>query len=544
MKEFLLLKFLDKFSGFFNKRGIDYKVMRRIIEIKLTLDKRRPSNLFQQTKKDTGKESFDYSLIIFGFIGLMSSIIIFENVPIFIKMNIITAMILFMVMTSLVADFSDVLLDVKDKSILSPRPISSKTLNTAKIIHIAYYLIKTTFAISIFSMVFGTIKYGPVYLIAFLVDNIFMLGFILFITSIVYFIILTLFDGERLKDVINYLQIAFAIIILVLYQLMGRIMNVVSMGKNFHLSVWTYLLPSAWFSAIFHIIVDGQYETGYIVLAVIGIILPIAVFIIYTKFIASYFEKNLTKLINFDNGSKKSGKRSKLKNKILSIICPNRTQRNFFRFAINMISSERKLKLTAYPYLAFGAILPFVFVFNFTMGNSGDFLTKISNGKYYFGIYYTLICASISIVYMGRSEKFKGAWIYGVLPLEDMEDVYKGTFKAFFIRLIFPITFVTSLIFMALCGMKILPDIIAIMINLLLLTIIVFKITSRELPFSKDFTTKYSMSESFISMGITVVIGLIHYLATKLSFGIWIYIVVALIAIIVMWKNAFKVNMA
>lgn len=541
LKEFIFLRFLDIFSSIFNKSGIDYKTMRRLVQIKLTLDTRRPSNLFQGRRKKSQDKNTDYTLFLYGFFGLMFSTLMFTNASIFIKTNILTGIILFMVMTSLIADFSSVLLDVKDKNILSPRSVNSKTINTAKVIHIAYYLIKVTFSISIFPMIFGTIKYGPLFLVIFLVEDVLMMGFILFFTSILYFVILRFFDGEKLKDIINYIQIVLTVVMLVLYQLMGRIMNISTVGGYHELKAWMYFIPSSWFAAVFSVIVEGQHQIAYVVLALTSVVISAIAFIVYTKYISVYFERNLSKLINSDKGNKKLKKSGGFGDKALSIICPNKIQKEFFRFASNMISSERRLKLTIYPYLAFGAVLPFVFVFNFNVQSSGaSVLDKIANGKYYFGVYYTLACASMSIVYMGRSEKFKGAWIYDVLPIEDMSQVYKGVAKAFFLRLMFPITLITNLVFLALCGFKILPDVIAMMINLVLLVLVSIKISPKELPFSRDFTNKYSAGSAFGFMILTAVLGVIHYLATRVSFGIWVYIAVIIVAIVVLWNNAFK----
>lgn len=541
MKDFMFLRFLDKFSGLFNKMGIDYKIMRRLLQIKLTLDKRRPSNLFQTRKRKKEEKNSDYTLILYGFIGLIFAAIIATESSLFIKMNIITGIILFMVMSSLISDFSSVLLDIKDKNILNPRPVNSKTINAAKVIHIAYYLMKVTFAISIFSMIFGTVKYGPLFLIIFLVEDVFMMGFILFFTSILYFAILCFFDGEKLKDIINYLQIVLTIAILVLYQLMGRIMNISAVSGYHEPKIWMYFIPSSWFGSVFGVLIEGQHQTSYVVLAIMAVIVPVIAFVVYSKFIAPYFEKNLSKLINSDKGRKKAKGVNGFGDKVLSIICRDKTQKQFFRFASNMISSERRLKLTIYPYLVFGAVLPFVFIFNINVRDSGgSVLNKIANGKYYFGVYYTLACASMSTVYIGRSEKFKGAWIYDVLPIEDMSQVYKGVVKAFFVKLMLPITLLTNLVFLFLCGIKILPDVVAMMINLVLLVLISIKISPKELPFSQDFTNKYSAGSAFAFLALTAVLGVIHYLSTLVSFGIWIYIMVIIVAIVFLWYNVFK----
>lgn len=65
MDQFNSLRFLDKFKGLFSKMGIDYSMMRAILEVKLTMDRRRiPSVLSDTTKIDEDKNYFLRSLWI------------------------------------------------------------------------------------------------------------------------------------------------------------------------------------------------------------------------------------------------------------------------------------------------------------------------------------------------------------------------------------------------------------------------------------------------------------------------------------------------
>lgn len=50
MKEFMSLKILDKFKGIINKFGFNYKIVRKILQIKLTLDCRKTPTLFNNNK--------------------------------------------------------------------------------------------------------------------------------------------------------------------------------------------------------------------------------------------------------------------------------------------------------------------------------------------------------------------------------------------------------------------------------------------------------------------------------------------------------------
>ncbi len=64
------------------------------------------------------------------------------------QMSITYAMIIFMIMTSMISDFSSVLLDIRDRTILSTKPITAKTINAAKFMHILIYLTYLTIALT------------------------------------------------------------------------------------------------------------------------------------------------------------------------------------------------------------------------------------------------------------------------------------------------------------------------------------------------------------------------------------------------------------
>ena len=51
MKDNKILKFLDLFKLVFQKMGIDYPVMRKILQVKLLLDGRRTSTVLNNSNK-------------------------------------------------------------------------------------------------------------------------------------------------------------------------------------------------------------------------------------------------------------------------------------------------------------------------------------------------------------------------------------------------------------------------------------------------------------------------------------------------------------
>ena len=118
----------------------------------------------------------------------------------------------------MISDFSSVLLDIRDSNILYPKPIDRKTISAAKLIHIIIYLSLLTVALVGPSLIAGLIKNGILFFLVGLMNVILIDMLIVALTALVYLLILKFFDGEKLKDIINYVQIglSFAIMIRIL----------------------------------------------------------------------------------------------------------------------------------------------------------------------------------------------------------------------------------------------------------------------------------------------------------------------------------------
>lgn len=548
MKDFKVLRFLDKFSFTFNKWGIDYKVMRRILQLKLIMDERRVPTVLTNQKED-GKERnfFLRSLLSYGLVGFVVMLLVISPLSLFPKMSFSFGMIIFMIMTTMIADFSSVLLDIKDKNILMPKPIDSKTINAAKVIHIFIYLFIIAMVIAGPTLIAGTMKYGVLFFLIFFLDMILISCFIIFLTSLLYSLILNFFDGEKLKDIINYVQIILSITLIIGYQFVGRMFNVFTHDIVFTPRWWTYLIPPAWFAAPFEIFLNKNYSSHYIYLGLLSIVIPIIAIIIHFKIVIPYFEKNLSKL---NNNSIKKGRFIEIKERvtrtIAKILCFDRIENIFFRFTQRMVSNERKLKLRIYPNMAFAAVIPLIVIFR-SFGGSRSFseiITEISKGKSYLTIYISVLLLSNLILMLSTSENYKGAWIYKVLPIESPRPIFRGSLKGFMMKYIIPVYLIPSLLFLFIYKFKILIDIIVILLNLILLCIIIFRSVSKELPFCRNFNyvQENTILPLIISMGFCGASAAIHGGLKAVKYGTLGYCLVLLIVTVVLWRRSFNLE--
>ncbi|KEI80183.1 ABC transporter permease [Clostridium botulinum] len=550
MEDFKILKFVDKFKFIYEKLGVNYASMRTILKLKLLMDNRRVPTIYKDKENDNKKNTFKKSLLLYGLMGVFLAVFIFIPSPMVVKMSINIGAIMFLIMTTMIADFSSVLLDIRDKNILNTKPLDPKTINAAKTTHILIYITSIAGAIAGPTLIGGLIKYKFKFFIIFFFQIILISFFTMFFTAILYYFILKIFDGEKLKDIINYFQIVLSVVLALGYQIIPRVLDFTGVNVNFKIKWWSYLVPPVWFGAPYSLIIEHNNGREYVLLSIMCVAIPIIIFGIYYKFIVPYFEENLQKL-DSSIGKKGSLEEAKgIRNKrYTSIFCRDKIENVFFRFSRNMISTERKLKLKLYPTLAFTVIFPFLMLIgSFSKYESvSQAFNEFSKGNYYFSIYLSVLMLVVSIELLSQSEKYKGSWIYIVLPIDNPGKIQKGALKGFIFRYIFPVFLSVCIIFLIICGLRILPDIIVMFFSMMILIVTVQSLYRKELPFYKDFQSngEGSITTVLVSGGLIGIFFGLHKLIRNLikySFSIYIYIGVLIIINMILWKKIFNIS--
>jgi hypothetical protein len=230
--------------------------------------------------------------------------------------------------------------------------------------------------------------------------------------------------------------------------------------------------------------------------------------------------------------------------KKVQVFCRSNMEKGFFRFINNIISSERKLKLQIYPLLMMSFIFPLIFLVSFSARKSSfsEIINNISNSRMYFFMYSSVMFNSSYVSLIARSESYKAAWIYRVAPIHKPSDIYKACIKTVIVRFSLPLFLVQGALFVSICGVRIIPNLLIILVNLLLITLIGLSISQKELPFSKEIlvTNKDSSGQAFIAMIIVGLIWAVHYGVSFLKYGAPVFGIVCLGALILMWKYAFN----
>jgi len=530
-----ILKVIDRFRWLFEKAGIEYEIMRKILEVKFKIDSRRVPTLYQFAKKPKKEGNYFFkSLWLYILFGLIATPFAAMGGNYIYQMTILFSFIFFILFTAMLADYSSVLLDIRDRVILHTKPIKEKTISAAKTVHVSVYMFFITIAFAAIPLIVGTLVHGPGFAVIFVIELILVNFLTVFITALIYLAVLRFFDGEKLKDFINYVQIAVTIGMTVGYQIVVRSFEIV----NFHVALtvkwWHYLLPPFWYAAPYEWFLNGRGNRDYVILTILGLVVPLVALFLYTKSMR-IFERSLQKLA-FEGGKSRKTIRLGLKN-AYNLICFTKEERMFFRFAGRMMKKERNFKLRVYPALGFSLIFPFVFLFNDIRVTDGKGL-----GGGWLTIYACLLMIPSVVLMLNFSGKYKGAWVFKTAPLNDFSSIFKGTLKAFLVKLFLPIYLLLSLIYLWLFGMSVFLNLVAIFITAVIYTLISFKVTNEGLPFSKPMeeAKEGGIKLFLLILGIGIFVAA-HYKVSQFSYGTAVYTLLLAILAVWLWRKFMNV---
>ncbi|MEZ0537665.1 hypothetical protein ACAG39_10515 [Caldicellulosiruptoraceae bacterium PP1] len=536
MKEPITLRILDLFQLYIEKKGIDFKKLRTILKYKFIMGKRAGSTLVKEQNSFNSANIFVIFMQLF--MGLIPALFMLLDTTIFVKLSIGIGILLFVLLSTIISDFSWSILDIKDKNILLSKPIDDQLVSFAKTIFIIVFLLSRTFFIIVPMLIIGSIKYGVAFLFTMLLTYVFLLIFSFCFCHLMYALVLVYFDGEKLKDIINTFQVILMVVSTIAYQFVGEITKLINVNVKDNLPFWVYLMPSSWFSATFEVILANK-SISYIALSLMALITTIFLFFIYITYSSKVLEKNLVKL---NAGELEVKAQSYKVNFITNLFLNSGIQKASYTFSKAQLKRDRILKSKIYTTLA-----------SFIIVTIAPFVREIINKKIdynnnaimFLGMY-TFIIGAISVLpYIERTSNKNAAWIYHVLPIKDTIEIKKGAFLAFFFNIVLPIFVMIIVLFSLIAKIK-LTDIIIIFLVLIMFSLISFKWSIKDLPFSKDFLdisgkkNKASGVSFILLLVIAAGLGFLHYYFIKGNHIIYITIGVLLLLNAILYKILFK----
>ncbi|ALC91961.1 hypothetical protein AM500_20815 [Bacillus sp. FJAT-18017] len=538
MQDFRTLKFLDKFSQIFERLGADYTVIRAILSVKLTMDSRRAPVILgnMRKKKDKEENKFIKSLWMYGLFGLLLAPLVLLGDHFLIQMTFYFGALMFFLMTSLISDFSSVLLDLRDRAILLPKPVSRKTISLARAVHVAIYMFFLTMALAAAPLVAGLTVHGPLFFLLLLISLILVNLLIIAVTALVYYFILRFFDGEKMRDIINYVQILLTVSLALGYQLVARVFEFVNFGETIQPEWWQAFIPPVWFASLFELFLNGKTSPEFYLFAVLAFIGPIAALSVYIHLMPS-FENKMQKLASGSGPSRVWV--PPLDTKSARLICPDNQERAFYRFALAMMKSERDFRLKVYPSIGLSVMVPLILVLNQLQWSSFE---SLSESKYYLSIYTAALIIPTSVMMLKFSGRHKASWMFHAVPLKSYAPLFSGTLKAFLVRLYLPVYSLTAVAFCFIFGFDVLPSLIGSFLAAIVYSVFCTVLIKDSLPFSESFEASQENNGLMTILYLIPMFALmgIHWLFTFVPYGVYLYVMIMLVAASVSWRLAAK----
>ena len=540
MEDFFSLKILDLFRPLFEAFGVEYEKMRLIVSMKLTLDKRKNNS-------SENKNSLMQSVILYLVIGLVASRIIVMPIDIMTKMTVLFALIFVMLLTCFITDFSSVILDTYDRHIIGITDVKDITLNMAKIVHIIIYISIMSLSICAFSILMILMAYNIGFCLLFILCMMLMDFLLIMMTSVIYYLLIKIFKGEKLKDVLNLFQIFMILVFSIMYYFITSSLSDIQINYTFSINAYDLFIPFMWFASLFCVIFYGKIQTLYIIMAILGIIVPILSILIYIK-LTPAFERNLDKLEQVSYNEKDSKSKKSFVSKLANKICKNNEEKSFFEFIYTNLSRDREFKTRVYPTLASGIIMPLVLFF-VTYDRSisiMEYLKSLSMTNNFLNIYLAVILLQNCILLLKYSKEYEASFIYDVLPISKKKNIYSAEFKVIIIKLFVPVFIIIGIPYLILFKAKFIVHLLIAFVSTIFISMGTFRVNDKSLPFSEDYAVTANTS-NFLniikSIGFVGVAVLLHYLIILKAPYIFsvAYLILLILIMKIIWNKVFDI---
>ncbi len=539
-----ILKLLLPLVKFFAGNSIDYDKLKIIVETKLLMDRRRKPLSWKPQKENKSKNPLLTTLLMNMLVSILFALPIFFIDNILLVGILMHTYLLFMLMMTLITDFSSVLLDTADNQIILPRPVSGRTLFVARLLHISVYLLQFTLSLTLLPLIALFINFGIAASLVGFATLLLTASFAVFFTYLLYLLLFYFFSEQKIKSIVTYFQIFMTIVLLGSYQILPRLISFEKLSFNFTLSSYAYVLPPVWMSMSMEAVYLNNYNKIHLTMMVCALLAPIIIMWFMTKYLAPVFNKKIAALGGSVTSNKitekSSGSDTALSEKLSALFCSNQLQVAGFEKVWKITGRDKNFKLQFYPSLGYIFVLIFVVLFKKDT-DPENIMVGLKNGKsFLLFIYLPLFVLYNTLHIIPFNQNYEAAWIYKSAPINQPGQIITGSLKALFVKFFLPL----FLIFFSLClyiwGYAIIDDFIYGLLNTIFLFILLNFLGDIYLPFSLKPDVKKQAGKVIKiiiqSIAIAVLIGL-HYFVLKVDYLLYALMPVWVIGIMLLLKK-------
>lgn len=525
----LLLMILSWMRPLFRRLGADPDQVEAIVALKITLDNRRTYTAFgqQQHKQKDRSNSFWLMLLLYAFMGSFGCVVligVYNQAPIY-ALSFSFAIPMLLIGMALISDFSSVLLDSSDNAIILPCPVNGRTLLIARITHICLYLLLMSMAASIASAVVIAIRFGIGYSLLYTVFMLLSALLIIFLTSLLYLLLMRFTSEEKLREAIMYVQIIVAIFFYAGYQVLPRMISATDNLIQLSVQWWHYLLPPVWFGGAMEAFLTPVFDPLHLSLLALAVLTPFVGLWVTVSYLTPLYNQRIAS-IDVDARPQHSGtiqpETASRSDQLAQWFTGSPLEAAGFALTWRIMLRDRQFKLRAYPSIGYMIVLFFMFVWR-TGGSldDGDIGTSFAS---VLPLYFCTLLLGNAISLLRYSDQHKAAWVFVSTPLEEPGQVMLGAVKAAIIQLLLPVQVVVSAYVLYVGGLKSLDDVLLTTFVNISIAFLYAIGNGYFLPFSSpvgEMTKGANVARTLVIMMMVAVLGAMHWGLSKLPYGVW-----------------------
>ncbi|MGX5817401.1 hypothetical protein ACWKWU_04350 [Chitinophaga lutea] len=530
----LFLALIALFNPLWRKLGADPAQLAAILQVKLTMDDRRPNAYTQmrQQKSESNRRGSWALVLISGLMGVFYLIVFSLSPDPLMQLFLWFSIFMVMLSVTLISDFTSVLIDVKDNFVILPRPVGDRTIVMARILHIMAHVSKIVVPLSLPAAVYIAFTQGWAVLV-FLPLVLFASVLCIFIINAVYLVALQVTSPQRFREILNYIQIIFSILIFAIYYLGPRLARGIDL-QGFDL--WGYpvamLAPSFWFAAAYETLAGIAVSGRGVAMTVLAMAMPAASLWAVVRIFAPSFSRKLAMIGGGSESPREAAVARKqaasgrmpLYKRLSRLVAKGPEEQVGFDFVWLMTARVREFKLKVYPSIAY-VVVYFVYSVFFRRGTDdiAERWAELPQSQmFYLLIYSSPFVFITAIGHLVYSDKYKAGWVYFAAPVETPGTLLMGAFKAAYAKFFIPVYIAISAFTLSIWGLPALPDLLLGFVNVTLVNILFAFMHLRKLPFATETNVKQSAGKFLKGLLILVIpggLGLLHYLVSLLRGG-------------------------
>ena len=539
----ILLRFALLPAALYRNIGVNTKHLTVILTAKLMMDDRRP-NTFHQTQRRKSDKAISGAtigtMVLAGFMGLAFLFSFKISSDLITQLFIYFSLYLVMLVSTLISDFTSVLIDVRDNYIIFPKPVSDKTLVLSRLLHIVMHITKIIVPMSLPAIIYLSIYNG--YWIAFVFFMMLLLAsaFSIFLINIIYLIILKFTSPKKFQVIISYVQIFMTIVIFAGYQIMVQQINIIEIG-NFTITpkAWLWLLPPYWFALSIKFLTGFLFELPLMAGALLTILVPPLSLWTVINYFAPSFNQKLSLITSTSEESassvssykKTQTNKTQFQDRLAKIFTAHGVEQMGFLLTWKLTSRLRDFKLKVYPSIGYLLVIVAVGIYKDTRSGTGALKAAYGDSRIIVMgmVYFSSFILQVALGQIQFSEKFKAAWFYFTTPVKKPGHIFSGALKAVILKFYIPIVLLLSVMMIFLLGFSIVPNIILGMSNVVLGCSFLSLIRLKNFPFSAMQQTSQQIGAILRSMLSLALVGLLGLLqAITYNFPVVVIISIAL----------------